>query len=1135
MSGKRGSAYSEELTKVITRVRFINWYGFRFETMDWAECMTLLNGDNGSGKTTAADGIKYCLFGDTVFNASAAKKAGRQKPRKMHTITRALKTSGGNDYERPPYGDTAYVYTHVAVEIHDKSKGDGSDAFFVLDTFIETRPSNETSTYRFVLEGKRLEDILFYEEREGKKALFNDKLFEEKNGVVRLKALDGLEKFSNMQGLRLDNRSLTSFRGKFRGLMTYSPESDIPSLVKEAVLEPVDIKITDLKEAKEKYDQQGKILSDIRRENALLDEILEQYRTYDENNRKVIVETIKNNYKNLVDKEAELRNLSEAVDELYKKTDILEREKKDAGIKKTAANDRLSDAKAKYKGEEAAFKVEEQRNAVERAEMELEKAKMRLDKLETFVPRLKAGLDILSDLSEEQRELLNNVHTNALSSAEKWSVLKSVRSQVQINIQTYEESKVKARLETEGIVSDLKELRSELLNIQNHMHFPKRAAEYKELRDLINDALEESGGRRSAKMAYEYVEEVEDEEWRPVIENLLGDDRFCIIVPEEDYSLAYEVQMSSSLRRPRIVRTDYYVNRDLVEDPTMLYSILRVPNMIARKYFASLLNYKMVEKAQVRDFPRAVEKGGFYSVPRWTGYINMNRVDRYCLGFESRRLSMDLIESDMRALGDREKVSRNEYDYAAGMLESLSVLRDALIALIDGDMDLSASANCRKAENELADERKRLKEMDDALKKNPKVQELKEKVIEARAELEAIERTYDSIVQDITVTQESIKATIEKRDIAELIIEGDEDSEDEDAKLGLRGIMDHDEALYPREAETAISEYEDFLLTGDAAKSVIGRRQIQTYAQRRKIADEELRNKQTIYDCNFRRLGQGPDNIEPYIERKRQIEVKDLDEAIFVHNQRKKRCFDTFNNEFLLTIRRSVNDAKAEIRRLNESLKNVGFASTYKIEIKEKQDGDYGKILQQSNKQMLKGKALLEGQVDLLDDISIDGNEYLTEKEMAELMERILEKEDFSEFEDYRNYLEYDVIVEGNGYAEGTRLSRQDGDNSGAERQIPYTIILTCGLLNIYNKRKASTRLLFMDEPFEKLDSKNIEVALNFFKEHNLQVLFVASNKTEEIGVECDMIVPVVNGKDKNGRPDKTDARFAKVERRKSA
>ena len=71
-------------------------------------------------------------------------------------------------------------------------------------------------------------------------------------------------------------------------------------------------------------------------------------------------------------------------------------------------------------------------------------------------------------------------------------------------------------------------------------------------------------------------------------------------------------------------------------------------------------------------------------------------------------------------------------------------------------------------------------------------------------------------------------------------------------------------------------------------------------------------------------------------------------------------------------------------------------------------------------------------------------------------------------------------------------------------------MILSSALLMIYNQRVNSTRLVFIDEPFAKMDPGNVKLMLKFMREQRLQVIFCSPDKTESIGNECEVILPVL-------------------------
>lgn len=148
---------------------------------------------------------------------------------------------------------------------------------------------------------------------------------------------------------------------------------------------------------------------------------------------------------------------------------------------------------------------------------------------------------------------------------------------------------------------------------------------------------------------------------------------------------------------------------------------------------------------------------------------------------------------------------------------------------------------------------------------------------------------------------------------------------------------------------------------------------------------------------------------------------------------------------------------------------------------------------------------------DLQKDLFVDAKQ-----EIKRIISKIVssnDKEQIERFADYRNYMNYEILVSNDDVLNKAKLSKQSGYNSGAEVQIPYMLILLSALLMIYNDKTNSTRLVFIDEPFAKMDPTNVRTMLKFMKSQKLQMIFCAPDKTELIGNECQVILPVLRTK----------------------
>lgn len=221
-----------------------------------------------------------------------------------------------------------------------------------------------------------------------------------------------------------------------------------------------------------------------------------------------------------------------------------------------------------------------------------------------------------------------------------------------------------------------------------------------------------------------------------------------------------------------------------------------------------------------------------------------------------------------------------------------------------------------------------------------------------------------------------------------------------------------------------------------------------------------------------------------------------------------------FKREFVLNIYNTAKEAKNDISDINKELRKLQFSTKYQFDVKMLNDNsDYAKILRYA-KYLEETNNMSDGQMTFDSLRGYESGEVeIREREIRDIINKIIDHNDVAEikkFADYRNYMSYEIIINNDEVKDG-KLSKQVGYNSGAGTQIPYTLILSAALSMLYNARVNSVRLIFIDEPFEKMSDHNIKLMLDFFKNQNFQVIFCAPpNKLESIGSECGVIIPVL-------------------------
>ncbi|MBQ2400638.1 MAG: hypothetical protein II311_01330, partial [Lachnospiraceae bacterium] len=261
----------------------------------------------------------------------------------------------------------------------------------------------------------------------------------------------------------------------------------------------------------------------------------------------------------------------------------------------------------------------------------------------------------------------------------------------------------------------------------------------------------------------------------------------------------------------------------------------------------------------------------------------------------------------------------------------------------------------------------------------------------------------------------------------------------------------------------------------------------------------------------------GESDREIYAKRRDRIWMDNLQEIREKLDAQTKRYEDIFKNEFVLTIMNTCEKALDDLKQINAELAKLNFATKYQFDVHYVKDGsEYAKIIEYAkylDEREKLGDRSGSGQItfDMLTSVPNEDGEQL-ERELKQIINRIIEKnseETIARFADYRNYMTYEILMS-NHILDRAKLSRQTGFNSGAEVQIPYLLILSSALLMIYNQRVNSARLVFIDEPFAKMDPGNVKLMLDFMKKQNMQVIFCSPDKTESIGNECEVILPVL-------------------------
>jgi hypothetical protein len=139
-------------------------------------------------------------------------------------------------------------------------------------------------------------------------------------------------------------------------------------------------------------------------------------------------------------------------------------------------------------------------------------------------------------------------------------------------------------------------------------------------------------------------------------------------------------------------------------------------------------------------------------------------------------------------------------------------------------------------------------------------------------------------------------------------------------------------------------------------------------------------------------------------------------------------------------------------------------------------------------------------------------------------VEQLLSDEtlDFTVFQDYRNYFSFDLKLKDVATGRVTSFDKRRGVASGAERQVPFYVVIGAALSSIYHGTRRmgvagelGMGLAVFDEAFSKMDGPNQRTLLEFYRDIGLQVVIAAPTEKRAVIYEnLDCIIDVFRSGD---------------------
>lgn len=1105
------------MSKVCLReVKLINWYGFIDETIPLSDNMTLITGENESGKSTILDAIKYAYTGDTKFNDATNKGSVGAGKRNLVSYTRCLIDPTSGTYARPA-DKMPNVYTHIALEYYDELNQNP----FVLGVVLDTNSGDSVENLWYAADGKRLSDMHFTYYDIVKKP-YDATDFQKQNGLKLKQKKEGITLFMQMTGLKLPYQEVSTYQRKLRNIMAYNPAAKIQEFIKESVLEEHTVKFEKLKEAKQNIERINTSLEQINQEIQDLDEILENFGELDRQRERQLVDEIKRKYLDVLDWKAKLQNTEAAIAKNRASCVQLTESIESLGAAIRNTQEQLNYAKDALRDMDASQAITASQSRIDEYEETLRKLRSEARALEEFQHLISEAAEHAE--AESVSQLLDS------GDLEKLTDSRTDATEKRVFLDRLKKALTDARdallKENYAIEAELEKIRKACLQENEILEAcKKKKADFSFAKEQIafikelNRQFEQLGIDEEAKMACEYVIGIKDEAWRNAIEAFLGVHRYAVIVSPEAFDVAEGVLDRSEHRYIELVNTKLLMRKQeknelkCVEDA--VFDLLDIQNVYAAAYFKFWLGrIHAVAADKVQAYDNAMSKEGKLSRNMALTYINFRKIRSYCLGDEAIELNRVAAQKRLNALEKDEAELLTKQRRQTGRIDAL---RDSVDSF--REFNLNAHRDAATTEGILKDEKKRCKELMEAQRNNAEFLALSEQVSRLGREIEIKNNEQIEMVKQ----KAALEAETDKKQSYSVEYSRKLDDASE--------TLEEARMMHASTFEKAITEYEKFRSgqskIGDILKQN-SREKIRSTIETLEMRIQVMQTSYNLRKSSEDKLPIGVDEEGSYQKRKKKIWIDDLQGIQTKMLEQTRKYEDIFKHEFVLSIYEHARTALADIKDINKELRKLKFSTQYQFDVKMLKDhSDYAKVLKYAE--------YLQSSNDLFDDqISFNSAGYgkydkdeidNLESEIKAIINKMIDKNDLSEikrFADYRNYMSYEILVNDDLIKDG-KLSKNVGYNSGAGTQIPYTLILSAALSMLYNVRENSVRLIFIDEPFEKMSDHNIKLMLGFFRDQNFQVVFCAPpNRLESIGSECGVIIPLLKLK-------KDDMRIGKV------
>jgi len=1067
--------------KWMKRLRLINWHYFTDVTMEFGK-QTLITGQNAAGKSTIIDALQVLFVVDQRFirfNAAAHDEAKR-------SFVNYLKGKIGSD-ARSFLRDGDFT-TYIVAEFRDEDKKE----WFVVGTVVDVYRDRSYEEEYFIISNCRLDDLDFVgatgrllsrDDFRRRYGVFGSGLSLTDSAGGKHKALFERNKSNYQKALLARMGQLQDkFFQIFTKALSFKPIQNIRDFVYDYILDKRELQLDLMKQNFEIHERYRMELERLQERKSQLHSIQDSYQQYVRHKETVkeqdyVIRRLKAIYEteNLEQREREKKQTEEQLARIREEVAF-------ANLKLAEASEECRNAYQRWQNNAA----EQRKRELEAEIKELEQKHEDLERLlSTYRTKLDREYQLLDAFASWQD---NEFWTWEPGEQERIAELREDMSRL-IHIvgngiiESHEEEQWSAVLEETG--NALSHWYERLLGGESRLIDIIRAAEQRiaELEQMIRDLeqkrrsyaepvrqlkemLEERLKGRSPVWIFCEETELVDESWRNALEGYLNTQRFDLLVEPECFAEALSVyereKWKYKLEGVGLVDTDKERKYLGTAEPGSLAMEVLADHPVIQAHVEHLLGkvMKAANEQELRKYRTAVTQSCMVYNKLVARQIPKRQYEVPYMGTKAIAKQLEIRRAELGTVKKQEASLRRLAEQFRHWIDRIKEKKSLYVSLAANLKLMRELAECslglEKARHEL--EQLDLTEADRLKAEYEHWRNAEQKWKDKWGKLQKEEGEMESECKQLAAA-----VFLQQNKVSEAKAEWRQWTEEHGSESEQRAYHRFEEAQ--RQTISTWQKLQNWerswkgqqTLRDEQFKEVIKRRG--KFNSEHAFAGDVNDPENGLYDKLLEKI----DHLDiPEYQKKIEAALAESEEE--------------FKSHFIFKLREALEMARREFQQLNHALKHFPFSDDkYHFEVSP--SDRYKKFYDAIMDPILMEKGSL-----------FDLPENDRTAVLHELFEKLVrgEEGDMDQFTDYRQYLDFDIMVtSGNG--DRYRFSQVLKEKSGGETQTPFYIAILASFHHLYSNK--SSRLVVFDEAFNKMDEQRIQSSLRLIKQMGLQLI----------------------------------------------